>query len=188
MARGASARRYAQAVFAIALEQGEPGRWLDDLALLSDAMANDDFANFLDAPQPTLSQKINLIEETLGDSVSRLALNLVSLLASRNSARLARSITESYQEMLDEYNGIERAEIVSAITLSDEQQQRIETMLKDIVGKEHYGDIEGGAAYTWWFRSARRRQGDRRQHANEARRFATPTGAWPITCAYNLCL
>ena len=135
MARGASARRYAQAVFAIALEQGEPGRWLDDLALLSDAMANDDFANFLDAPQPTLSQKINLIEETLGDSVSRLALNLVSLLASRNSARLARSITESYQEMLDEYNGIERAEIVSAVTLSDEQQQRIETMLKDIVGK-----------------------------------------------------
>ena len=135
MARGASARRYAQAVFAIALEQDEPGRWLDDLALLSDAMANDDFANFLDAPQPTLSQKINLIEETLGDSVSRLALNLVSLLASRNSARLARSITESYQEMLDEYNGIERAEIVSAITLSDEQQQRIETMLKDIVGK-----------------------------------------------------
>jgi F-type H+-transporting ATPase subunit delta len=135
MARGASARRYAQAVFAIALERGEPGRWLDDLALLSDAMANDDFANFLDAPQPTLSQKINLIEETLGDSVSRLALNLVSLLASRNSARLARSITESYQEMLDEYNGIERAEIVSAITLSDEQQQRIETMLKDIVGK-----------------------------------------------------
>ena len=135
MARGASARRYAQAVFAIALEQGEPDRWLDDLALLSDAMANDDFANFLDAPQPTLSQKINLIEETLGDSVSRLALNLISLLASRNSARLAPSITESYQEMLDEYNGIERAEIVSAVTLSDDQQQRIETMLKDIVGK-----------------------------------------------------
>ena len=135
MARGASARRYAQAVFAIALEQGEPDRWLDDLALLSDAMANDDFANFLDAPQPTLSQKINLIEETLGDSVSRLALNLISLLASRNSARLAPSITESYQEMLDEHNGIERAEIVSAVTLSGEQQQRIETMLKDIVGK-----------------------------------------------------
>ena len=136
MARGASARRYAQAVFAIALEQGEPDRWLDDLALLSDAMANDDFANFLDAPQPTLSQKINLIEETLGDSVSRLALNLISLLASRNSARLTPSITESYQEMLDEHNGIERAEIVSAVTLSDEQQQRIEAMLKDIVGKE----------------------------------------------------
>ena len=90
----------------------------------------------MDAPQLTLSQKTDLIGETLGDSVSRLALNLISLLASRNSARLLPSITESYQEMLDEHNGVERAEIVSAVPLSDEQQGRIETMLKDIVGKD----------------------------------------------------
>ena len=113
MARGASARRYAQAVFAIALEQGEPDRWLDDLALLSDSVANEEFANFLDAPQITLAQKTNLIEETLGESVSRLALNLISLLASRSSARLLPGITEAYQEMLDAHNGVERAEIVS---------------------------------------------------------------------------
>ena len=136
MARGASPRRYAQAVFAIALEQGEPDRWLDDLALLSDAMANEEFAAFLDAPQLTLSQKTDLIGETLGDSISELARNLISLLASRNSARLLPSITESYQQMLDEYNGVERAEIVSAVALSDEQQGRIETMLKDIVGRD----------------------------------------------------
>ena len=136
MARGASARRYAQAVFAIALDQGEPDRWLDDLALLSDAMANEEFANFLDAPQLTLKQKTDLIEETFGDSVSRLARNLISLLASRNSARLLPSITESYQEMLDAHNGVERAEIIAAVALSDEQQARIEAMLTDIVGKD----------------------------------------------------
>lgn len=136
MARGASARRYAQAVFAIALDRGEQDRWLDDLALLADAMANEEFAAFLDAPQLTLSQKTDLIGETLGDSVSGLARNLISLLASRNSARLLPSVTESYQEMLDAYNGVERAEIVSAVSLSDEQQGRIEMMLKDIVGKD----------------------------------------------------
>ncbi len=136
MARGASARRYAQAVFAIALEHDEPDRWLDDLALLADAMANEEFANFLDAPQLTLSQKTDLIAETLGDSVSRLALNLISLLSSRNSARLLPSIAESYQQMLDEHNGIERAEIISAVELRDEQQKRIETMLTGIVGKD----------------------------------------------------
>ena len=136
MARGASARRYAQAVFAIALDQGEPDRWLDDLALLADAMANEEFATFVDAPQLTLSQKTDLISEALGDSVSGLARNLISLLASRNSARLLPSITESYQEMLDEHNGVERAEIVSAVALSDEQQARIEATLTGIVGKE----------------------------------------------------
>ena len=136
MARGASARRYAQAVFAIALDQGEPDRWLDDLALLADAMANEEFATFVDAPQLTLSQKTDLIGETLGDSVSDLARNLISLLASRNSARLLPNITESYQEMLDDHNGVERAEIISAVALSDEQQARIETTLTGIVGKE----------------------------------------------------
>lgn len=136
MARGASARRYAQAVFAIALDQGEPDRWLDDLALLADAMANEDFATFLDAPQLTLKQKTDLIGETLGDSVNELARNLIALLASRNSARLLPGITESYQQMLDEHNGIERAEIVSAIPLSDEQQGRIEAALTGLVGKD----------------------------------------------------
>ena len=38
--------------------------------------------------------------------------------------------------MLDEHNGIERAEIISAVELSDERQQRIETMLTGIVGKD----------------------------------------------------
>ena len=136
MARGASARRYAQAVFAIALDQGEPDRWLDDLALLSDSMANEEFANFLDAPQITLGQKTDLIEESLGDSVDRLALNLISLLASRSSARLLPGITEAYQEMLDAHNGVERAVIISAVPLSDEQKGRIEATLKGIVGSD----------------------------------------------------
>ncbi|MXY45666.1 MAG: F0F1 ATP synthase subunit delta [Chloroflexi bacterium] len=136
MARGASARRYAQAVFAIALEQGEPDKWLDDLALLADAMANEEFATFLDAPQFTLQQKTDLIAESIGDSVAELARNLMSLLASRNSARLLPSITESYQQMLDGHNGVERAEIVSAVPLGDEQQQRIVQMLTSIVGKD----------------------------------------------------
>ena len=136
MARGASARRYAQAVFAIALEQDEPDRWLDDLALLTDAMANEEFATFLDAPQFTLQQKTALIAESIGDSVGELARNLISLLASRNSARLLPGITESYQQMLDEHNGVERAEIVSAVPLDDEQQQRIVQMLTGIVGKD----------------------------------------------------
>lgn len=38
--------------------------------------------------------------------------------------------------MLDEHNGVERAEIVAAVPLSSEQQQRIEAMLTGIVGKD----------------------------------------------------
>ena len=38
--------------------------------------------------------------------------------------------------MLDAHRGIERAEITSAVALSDEQQTRVENLLKEMVGKE----------------------------------------------------
>jgi F-type H+-transporting ATPase subunit delta len=136
MPRGASARRYAQAVFELASEKGETDRWLEDLALLSGSLENRQFAEFLDAPQVPEDRKVQVIKDSLGKSVNPLALNLISLLASRGSAYLLPAITETYQEMLDEHRGIERAEVVSAVSLNDEQRQSVADMLTRMVGKE----------------------------------------------------
>ena len=136
MPKGASARRYAQAVFNIASERSETDKWLADLGLLANAMQNADFAGFLDAPQLTAAQKRGLIQDALSDSVGPLALNLMSLLASRGSARLVPAIAESYQRLLDAANGIERAEIVSATPLSDDRRDRIVAMLGQMVDGE----------------------------------------------------
>lgn len=136
MPKGASARRYAQAAFEIALEKDEFDAWHDDLGYLANALESDEFSEFLDAPQVTVSQKIALIDETVGGSISPLARNLLALLASRNSANLMSSVAEAYQEMLDVHRGIERAEVVSAVPLSDEQQSKVESMLKEMVGKD----------------------------------------------------
>ena len=136
MPKGASARRYAQAAFELALDKGEFDAWSDDLGYLAGALESDEFSAFLDAPQVTVSQKISLIDETVAGSISPLARNLLALLAGRNSANLLPGITNVYHEMLDAHRGIERAEIVSAVPLSDEQQSRVENMLKEMVGKE----------------------------------------------------
>lgn len=136
MAQGASARRYAQAAFELALDKDEFDTWSDDLGYLAGAIGNEEFSAFLDAPQITVGQKIKLIDETVGDSVSPLTRNLLALLASRNSASLLPYILDAYQEMLDAHRGVERAELVSAVALSDDQQSKIENMLKEMVGKD----------------------------------------------------
>ena len=136
MPKGASARRYAQAAFELALEKGEVNTWSDDLGYLAEAMVSQEFSEFLDAPQVAVDQKIKLIDETVGGSISPLARNLLALLASRNSASLLSDILETYQGMLDEHRGVERAELVSAVPLSDEQRSQVENMLKEMVGKE----------------------------------------------------
>lgn len=136
MPKSASARRYAQAVFQIALEQNDLEKWLSDLASLADAVGEQGYAGVLDAPQVPIEEKVRRIKEAFGGTVSPLALNLVSLLSSRNGVNLLSAITEVFQQMLDEHQGIERAEVASAVPLSDEQQQQVVEVLHNMVGKE----------------------------------------------------
>ena len=136
MPRAASARRYAQATFQIALERDDLDGWLDDLAALARAVENPEFSEFLDAPQVPVSQKTQVISSALGDSVGQLPANLLAILASRNIVHLVPAIVEQYQGLLDAHRGIERAEVVSAVPLDDEQRRKTAELLSAMVGKE----------------------------------------------------
>ncbi|HBJ31838.1 MAG TPA: hypothetical protein DDY93_10805 [Dehalococcoidia bacterium] len=136
MPRAASARRYAQAVFELALENRELEKWFDDLTLLSDSVSNQEFLDFLSQPRVTSEEKIRVVRDALGDSVGPLALNLMSLLATKNIAHILPGITDQYQELLDAQQGIERAEAVTAIPLDDDVQRRITEMLSAVSGRE----------------------------------------------------
>ena len=136
MPRSASPRRYAQAVFQIATEKDELEGWLANLTVLAQTLEDRDFAEFLDAPQVPLSQKIEAIRSALGDTVGPLALNLISLLASRNIAQVLPGVVEQYQRLLDAHHGIERAEVVSAVPLDDARREQVAELLRGIVGKQ----------------------------------------------------
>ena len=109
---------------------------MEDLTLLARALENREFAEYLDAPHVPVERKIGVIKGALGDTVGPLALNLLSLLASRNIVPVMPDVVEQYQRLLDAHRGIEQAEIVSAVSLDDRQQQRISDLLSEMVGKE----------------------------------------------------
>ena len=136
MPRLGSARRYAQAVFELAAESSQLDEWLDDLTYLASALESDRFGELLDSPQASEQQKAEMIRAALGDRVSPLALNLVSILALRSVTHLLPEIVDRYERLLDAHRGMERAEVVSAVPLDDAQRDRIEEMLKGIVGKD----------------------------------------------------
>ena len=136
MPRAASARRYAQAVFELALENRELEKWFDDLTLLSDSVSNQEFLDFLSQPRVTSEEKIRVVRDALGDLVEPLALNLMSLLATKNIAHILPGITDRYQELLDAQQGIELAEAVTAIPLDDDEERRITEMLSAMSGRD----------------------------------------------------
>ena len=135
MARRLHARRYAQAVFEIALEEKELDRWQSDLRKI--AMLGEDatIVAFLENPKFNFDAKAKLLSEQLVD-VNPLALNLVYLLLTRGRLSMVGEIADEYQRLLDSHRGIERAEVITAVSLDDEDTLRLGERIGAVVGKK----------------------------------------------------
>jgi F-type H+-transporting ATPase subunit delta len=135
MARKAYARRYAQAVFEIALEKNELERWQADLQKISGAIADGLFLAVMESPKIKLEDKAALLKALPG-GISPLAVNLVSMLITRGGVAMVAEIAAEYQRMLDDYNGIMTAEVVTAVPIDDYEKERLAERLSTLVDKK----------------------------------------------------
>jgi len=135
MARKVYTRRYAQAVFEIALETKELDRWQSDLRRIACLAEDDALVAFLESPKIQFDDKARLLSEQL-NGINPLALNLVYLLAARGRLRSIGDIADDYQRLLDNYRGIETAEVVTATALNEKDKRRLAEHLSAIVGKK----------------------------------------------------
>lgn len=135
MARRVYARRYARAVFEIALERKELDRWRDDLEKFAALGENADFMALMENPKVGFDKKEKLLSGVLGD-VNPLARNLVYLLVSRGRLAMVGDISGEYHCLLDGYRGIEHAEVVTAVPLDAKEKKKLEEHLGKVVGKK----------------------------------------------------
>jgi len=135
VAKRANARRYAQAVFQIALEKKELDRWQSDLGTIAGLAEDAAFITLLESPKLGFDDKAKLIEDRLGE-INQLTRNLVYLLVSRDNLDIIGEIAEEYRRLLDRHRGIVEAEVVTAIPLDDKEKQALGKRLEVIVGQE----------------------------------------------------
>lgn len=130
-----SSKRYAKAIFEIAGEKGNFEEWQNDLDKIAILMQNPDLALLLENPKLKFEQKTDLIDRFMGKS-SQETLNFAHLLVLKNKYQNARQISEQYRVFVDEFRGIKRAEIISAIPLDDLERNKIVARLEQIVGNK----------------------------------------------------
>jgi F-type H+-transporting ATPase subunit delta len=135
MARKAYARRYAQAVFEMALEKKELERWQSDLQKIVSAVGDATFLAALESPKLKLDDKTRFLSERLGE-INPLALNLVRLLITKAGIGMIGGIAGEYQRLLDGYHGIEPAEVITAIPLDDKDIKKLTENLGALIGKK----------------------------------------------------
>ena len=135
MPRRASAKRYAQAVFDLALERGQLEQWAEDLGLISQALQDQELRAFLEHAKIPLPRKVQTIEDGF-QGLDPLVQNLLSLLVSRGLVELVPEVEQVYQQLLNEFRGREQVEVYSAVPLEDPERERIARFLAELINKE----------------------------------------------------
>lgn len=135
MVKGATARRYAQAVFDIAVEQGRLDRWRDDVRTIAEYLGNKRLLFVLSEPKIPFDRKEAIIRDLLGAKVQPEALNLALLLAERGLAELAPRISQYFDILYNDYRGQAVAQVTTAVPLDNDLRLQIGAELQQITGK-----------------------------------------------------
>lgn len=128
------ARRYAEAYFALARDAGDIAGWRAELAALSDAFSNPAVAQALQNPRLSVGRRVQLGLELL-DGASTPARNLARLLIERRRSGLIREVLAAYDELADRASGVLRAEVVTAVPVDAQLQERIARVLSQRFGQ-----------------------------------------------------
>lgn len=134
--RSPSARRYAEAVFELALDKESFVQWSGDLQTIADFASEADVARILSSNRVPRGEKQRLLEAGLKSEISALAWNLVRLLEDRGKLHLARDIQTIFQEKVDEARGVAHAVVTTAVPLSDDERNAIASRLSQITGMQ----------------------------------------------------
>ena len=131
-----TSREYGRALFLLTEELGTTERVREEAGAVSDLfLANPDYERMLDTPALSPDERIALIDGALAGFDENL-LNLVKILIERRMAYAVVRTLRAYEEEYMESRGIIRAEVISAISLTDSQKKRIEEKLGKITGKQ----------------------------------------------------
>ena len=132
----ASARRYAEAAFALASESETLDRWSGDLLTLANFIDEPEVKDILTSNRVPRDEKLRLLDAGVKAYVSPLAMNLVRLLDQRGKTTLARDIQVAFQEMLDERRGVAHAVVTTAVPLADDERAAIAAKLSSLTNKQ----------------------------------------------------
>lgn len=130
-----SARRWAEALFELALDRDTVETWSAELARLA-AMASDPTAaRVLTSPGGDNSAKRRAIDAIAGPLSAEVG-RLVDLLLERKRGQLFPGLAEAFANRALEHRGILRADVTTAVPLSDVDQQLVAARLQRHFGKE----------------------------------------------------
>jgi F-type H+-transporting ATPase subunit delta len=118
---GAVAKRYAEALFQVALEQGRIQEIDGQAAQLASLFDDHQVRDFLTSPRIPAAQKKHAFETQLAGRLDSTLLNLVKLLIDKGRIVYLPQVMRYFDILTDQRLGVEEATVVSAVPLTELQ-------------------------------------------------------------------
>ena len=136
MAAESVARRYARAIFELALERQQPlESWFSDLQAIESALTDPSVHATLISPKVSFEQKRDLIDRGLA-GLDPLRRNFVYLLVERGRLELLGAVVREFRSMMLDHQGIAEATVTTAVPIGDAEAERIAALLGRLVSKK----------------------------------------------------
>ena len=129
------AKEYGKALFLLTQEDGTGDAVAEDMETVRKLLReNPKYEKLLDTPALTKEEKLRLIDRAFS-SLHENVLNLTKILCEKHSVYQFSRVAESYAVLCDEARGIERAEVLTAVAMTQQQISALTARLCKLTGK-----------------------------------------------------
>src|SRR6266700_570648 len=135
MLKGAIARRYATAIFDLALKQDTLDRTLEDVKEIARLLAHRKLAYLLQEPKIPAKRKETAIRQALASRVLPTSLNLALLVVQRQLVEGMGTIATELEQMVLAYRNQAVAEVTTATPIDDAQSTLVKQALEHTTGR-----------------------------------------------------
>lgn len=131
-----AASYYAQALYALAKDEGLDGQILGELDVLKQVFDREpEFVRLLSVPNLPKAERCGILDESFRGSVHIYVLNFLKILTEKGYMRQFSDCCKAYREQYNLDNGILTVQAVTAVELTEDQSARLKEKLAAITGK-----------------------------------------------------
>ncbi len=138
---GAAARRYARAIFDLAVQEGQVEEWTRRLAEHGEALSQPELRALLTNPSIAVQRRQEVAASILEPRVGAGGVNLARLLVAANRVGEVDGIAEEVGLLADEAAGRVRASATSAVPLERSETDKLVAALSKELGREVRLDV-----------------------------------------------
>lgn len=144
MKRSEISKRYAKAIFDIALEEGKSDEYFGELKGFNDLLGqNASLKGFMANPVFAKADKTVVLDQVADKAaLSPVMRNFLRILIDKGRIGSLAEIQDWYQESLDKISGRVRVHVTSAYKLSDDLAEKLRLKMEEVTGKKVEMNVE----------------------------------------------